>query len=52
MALAVDTLEPAGVYFGTSMGEIYYSADAGESWGKLPGHFPRITFIRAWARED
>jgi photosystem II stability/assembly factor-like uncharacterized protein len=50
--LAVDTLEPAGVYFGTTMGEVYYSADAGESWSKLPGHFPRITMLKAWVRED
>jgi photosystem II stability/assembly factor-like uncharacterized protein len=51
-SLAVDTLEPAGVYFGTTMGEIFYSADAGESWSRLPGQFPRITSIKTWVRED
>lgn len=50
-ALAVDTLEPAGIYFGTSMGEVFYSADAGEHWSQLPGQFPRITSIKAWVRE-
>ncbi|HEX8598981.1 MAG TPA: exo-alpha-sialidase [Chloroflexia bacterium] len=49
-ALAVDSMEPAGVYFGTSMGELFYSADAGESWSRLPGQFPRITSIKAWVR--
>lgn len=50
-ALSVDTLEPAGVYFGTSMGELFYSADAGETWDRLPGQFPRITSVKAWTRE-
>jgi hypothetical protein len=50
-ALAVDTLEPAGIYFGTSMGEVFYSPDGGESWDRLPGQFPRITSIKTWVRE-
>ena len=50
-SMSVDTLEPAGIYFGTSMGEVFYSADAGENWGRLPGQFPRITFIKAWVQE-
>lgn len=49
-ALAVDTLEPAGIYFGTSMGEVFYSADAGENWDRLPGQFPRITSVKTWVR--
>ena len=49
--LAVDSLEPAGVYFGTTMGEVFYSADAGESWSKIPGNFPRITMVKAWVHE-
>jgi photosystem II stability/assembly factor-like uncharacterized protein len=50
-ALAVDTLDPAGIYFGTSMGEVFYSPDAGESWSCLPAHLPRITSVKAWVRE-
>jgi photosystem II stability/assembly factor-like uncharacterized protein len=50
-ALAVDSLNPAGVYFGTSMGEVFYSPDAGDNWDKLPGQFPRITMIKAWVRD-
>ena len=49
-AMATDPLEPAGVYFGTTMGEIYHSADNGESWHRLPGQFPRITTIKTWLR--
>lgn len=51
-ALAVDSLEPAGIYFGTSMGEVFYSSDSGESWSRLPGQFPRITSIKTWVREE
>lgn len=46
--MAVDSLEPAGVYFGTTMGELFYSADEGESWAQLPGQFPRITTVKSW----
>ncbi|MDQ6693865.1 MAG: exo-alpha-sialidase [Chloroflexota bacterium] len=49
-ALAVDSCERPGVYFGTSMGEVFYSTDAGEAWNRLPGQFPRITSIKTWAR--
>ena len=31
-AMATDRLEPAGVYFGTSGGALFASADEGESW--------------------
>ena len=30
--MATDRLEPAGVYFGTSGGELFASADEGETW--------------------
>ena len=50
-AMAVDTLEPAGVYFGTSMGEVFYSSDSGENWSRLPGQFPRVTSIKTWVQE-
>jgi hypothetical protein len=51
-AMAVDSLDPAGIYFGTSMGEVFCSPDAGESWTRLPGQFPRITSIKTWVREE
>jgi photosystem II stability/assembly factor-like uncharacterized protein len=46
-ALAVDPLEPAGVYFGTTAGELFYSADAGDTWHALPGQYSRITCVKA-----
>jgi hypothetical protein len=41
-AMATDELEPAGVYFGTSSGELYGSADEGDSWRSLARHLPAI----------
>ena len=40
-AMATDRLEPAGVYFGTSTGALYGSADEGDSWTcdrRAPSH--------------
>ncbi|NEE03760.1 WD40/YVTN/BNR-like repeat-containing protein [Phytoactinopolyspora halotolerans] len=48
--LAVDSLDPYGVYLGTSAGEIFYSLDRGESWAQIPGRFPRITCVKTWVR--
>lgn len=50
-AMASDPLEPAGVYFGTTAGDVYASADSGESWTRLPGTLPRITAVKTWLRE-
>lgn len=47
-AMAVDGSDPAGVYVGTTMGEIWYSADAGNAWAQIPGQLPRIEMIRAY----
>ena len=48
-AMTTDPLEPAGIYFGTTMGELFYSLDDGDTWRRLPAQFPRITSIKAWA---
>ena len=39
-AMAVDSLEPCGVYFGTSGGQVYASADAGDSWNPVVRDLP------------
>ena len=39
-AMATDRLEPAGVYFGTSSGSLFASADEGESWTAIAEHLP------------
>lgn len=44
-ALATDTMDPAGVYFGTSSGAVFASADEGESWNCLALHLPTITSV-------
>ena len=31
-AMSVDSLDPCGIYFGTTGGQVYASADAGDSW--------------------
>jgi photosystem II stability/assembly factor-like uncharacterized protein len=47
-AMTVDPLSPAGVYLGTTGGELFYSSDDGENWRKLPAQLPRITTLKAW----
>ncbi|MGH2354038.1 MAG: WD40/YVTN/BNR-like repeat-containing protein [Chloroflexota bacterium] len=46
-ALAVDSLEPAGVYLGTTTGQVYWSADEGETWRALPARLPPIYSVAA-----
>ena len=40
-----DSLEPAGIYFGTTQGDLFYSRDGGDDWERLPGQFSRITSL-------
>jgi photosystem II stability/assembly factor-like uncharacterized protein len=44
-AMNADTLEPVGLYFGTTGGEVWSSFDAGESWQCLCLHLPEIFSI-------
>ncbi len=46
-ALANDTLDPLGVYFGTSSGHLFASRDAGDSWTLIAGFLPRILCVHA-----
>ncbi|MET9021592.1 exo-alpha-sialidase [Actinopolymorpha sp. NPDC004070] len=46
--MAVDSLEPHGLYFGTSSGDLFYSLDRGTSWSAIEGRFPRITCVKTW----
>lgn len=41
-AMDADDSDPAGVYFGTSGGSLFYTRDAGESWSTLAEHLPPI----------
>ena len=44
-AMSVDSLEPAGVYFGTTGGQVYASADAGDSWNPIVRDLPSVLSI-------
>lgn len=45
--LAADCLSPAGIYFGTTGGQLYGSRDEGESWTTLAAHLPEIYSVTA-----
>ncbi len=44
-AMAVDSLDPCGVYFGTTGGQVYASADAGDSWAPIVRDFPAVLSV-------
>jgi photosystem II stability/assembly factor-like uncharacterized protein len=44
--LAVDTHDPAGVYFGTRSGKLYGSANDGERWTELADSLPPICCVK------
>jgi photosystem II stability/assembly factor-like uncharacterized protein len=46
-ALCTDDNDPAGVYFGNRNGEVYASADDGDSWQQLAAHLPDVLCVRA-----
>jgi hypothetical protein len=46
-AFTSDTLDPAGLYFGTRSGELYGSNDEGDGWELLAEHLPPILMVRA-----
>lgn len=45
-ALAADSLEPAGVYFGTRSGKLFGSRDEGKSWETLVEGLPPIVCVK------
>ena len=44
-AMAVDTLDDCGIYFGTSGGQVYCSADAGDSWNPIVRDLPAVLSV-------
>lgn len=44
-AMAVDTLDPCGVYFGTTGGQVYASADGGDSWNAVVRDLPAVLSV-------
>ena len=46
-AMAVDSLDSCGVYFGTTGGQVYASADAGDSWTAIVRDLPAVLSVEA-----
>lgn len=44
-AMAADSLDPCGIYFGTTGGQIYASADSGEHWTAIASHLPPVLSV-------
>ncbi len=46
-AMAVDTLDECGVYFGTTGGQVYVSADGGDNWACAARDLPAVLSVEA-----
>ena len=50
-AMAVDRMEECGVYFGTSGGQVYCSADSGDSWTAIVRDLPAVLSVEVQTLE-
>ncbi len=44
-AMAVDSLDSCGIYFGTTGGQVYASADAGNNWNPIVRDLPAVLSV-------
>jgi photosystem II stability/assembly factor-like uncharacterized protein len=44
-AMAVDRLDPCGVYFGTTGGQVYASANGGDAWAPIVRDLPSVLSV-------
>jgi photosystem II stability/assembly factor-like uncharacterized protein len=44
-AMAVDTLDPCGIYFGTTGGQVYGSGDDGDTWAPIVRDLPAVLSV-------
>jgi photosystem II stability/assembly factor-like uncharacterized protein len=44
-AMAVDSLDACGIYFGTTGGQVYASADAGDNWNAIVRDLPAVVSV-------
>ncbi len=44
-AMCVDALDPCGIYFGTTGGQVYASADAGDRWTPIVRDLPPVLSV-------
>ncbi len=50
-AMAVDSLDECGIYFGTTGGQVYASADAGNTWNSIVRDLPAVLSVEAQTLE-
>jgi photosystem II stability/assembly factor-like uncharacterized protein len=43
--MAIDSLDTPGLYFGSSTGQLFASADEGESWDEIASYLPGISAV-------
>jgi len=46
-AMSSDTLDPCGIYFGTTGGQVYCSPDSGDSWTPIVHDLPAVLSVEA-----
>ena len=46
-AMSSDSLDPCGVYFGTTGGQVYCSADSGDNWNAIVHDLPAVLSVEA-----
>ncbi len=44
-AMSIDSLDPCGVYFGTTGGQVYASADSGDHWAPIARDLPSVLSV-------
>jgi photosystem II stability/assembly factor-like uncharacterized protein len=43
--MAIDKLDSPGLYFGTSTGQVFASADEGDNWNEIASYLPAISSV-------
>jgi photosystem II stability/assembly factor-like uncharacterized protein len=51
-AMSVDSLDRCGIYFGTTGGQVYASADAGDTWNAIARDLPPVVSVEVQTLES
>ncbi len=51
-AIAADSFDPAGIYFGTRSGQLFGSRDEGRTWQKILEGLPAVVCVRTAVFQD
>ncbi len=46
-AMSVDSLDPCGIYFGTTGGQVYASPNEGDHWAPIARDLPGVLSVEA-----